>query len=122
MSGTVLFVQWNFDVYQDDVEVYDPTAGTFTHIGHLSEGHELSSAVRLPDGTVLITGGQLPGGSGSAGSDLYLPATGTFASTGGMTMGRHSHTATLLRDGRVLIAGGFTTWPPLTSSAEIYKP
>ena len=123
MNGRVLLVgNVENDGLPADAEVYDPVTGTFMFIGNTIAPHEFAAAVRLADGTVLITGGQLPGGSGSAGSDLYLPATGTFASAGGMTMGRHSHTATLLRDGRVLIAGGFTTWPTPTSSAEIYKP
>jgi len=105
-----------------DAELYDPTAGTFTSIAKATAPHEYAAAVRLPNGTVLITGGQLPGGSGSAGTDLYDPASGTFTSAGNMTAGRHGHTATLLPDGTVLIAGGNTSWPASTSSAEIYKP
>ena len=106
-----------------DAEVYDPAAGTFTSIGKTPAPHEFAAAVRLADGTVLITGGQLPGGSGSAGSDLYSPATGTFASAAdNMTTARHSHTATLLSDGTVLIVGGYSTWPTPTASAEIYDP
>jgi hypothetical protein len=81
-----------------------------------------SAAVRLPNGTVLITGGQLPGGSGGAGTDLYDPASEKFTSAGNMTAGRDEHTATLLPDGTVLIAGGHSGWPASTSSAEIYKP
>ena len=78
--------------------------------------------VRLVDGSVLITGGQLPGGNGNAGSDLYLPASGTFAFAGNMTAARHEQTATLLDDGTVLIVGGYSVWPTPTASAEIYKP
>jgi hypothetical protein len=78
--------------------------------------------VRLTNGMVLITGGQLPGGSGSASADLYDPATGKFTSAGNMNAGRHSHTATLLQDGTVLIVGGFGAWPSSGSTAEIYKP
>ena len=59
-------------------------------------------------GEVLIAGGQLPGGSGAAGTDLYDPATGKFSAAEDMTIGRHSHTATLLPDGTVLIAGGYS--------------
>ena len=110
-----------------DAELYDPAAGTFTSIGKTPAPHEFAAAVRLTDGTVLITGGQLPGGNGSAGSDLYSPsaspATGTFASAAdNMTTARHSHTATLLSDGTVLIVGGYSTWPTPTASAEIYDP
>src|SRR5262249_36607725 len=103
-------------------EVYDPTAGTFTFIGNTTAPHEFAAAARLSDGTVLIAGGQLPGGRGSDGGDLYVPATGKFAAAGNMTTGRHSHTATLLHDGAVLIVGGYGSWPTPTASAEIYKP
>jgi hypothetical protein len=103
-------------------ELYDPAAGTFTSIGNTKATHEFAAAARLVDGTVLITGGQLAGGSGNAGTDLYDPATDRFTSGGNMTVGRHEHTATLLPDGTVLIAGGHTSWPASTASAEIYTP
>jgi hypothetical protein len=122
VDGKVLFVGGNpDDVSPGEAEVYDPGSGSFTFVGNTNAPYEYAAAVRLLDGTVLITGGELPGGSGSAGADLYLPATGTFAVAGNMTVGRHEHTATLLRDGTVLIAGGFTTWPTPTSSAELYR-
>jgi len=124
MNGKVLFVISNDSAFPDDVEVYDPVAGTFDYIGHTEEAHEFSAAARLPDGTVLIVGGQLPGGSGSPGTELYSAATGTFAFAGNMTTGRHQHTATLLPDGTILIVGGYSIWnsPQVTptASAEIY--
>jgi hypothetical protein len=123
MNGRVLFVgNVENDGSPGDAEVYDPAAGTFMFIGNTIAPHEFAAAVRLADGRVLITGGQLPGGSGNAGSDLYLPASGTFVFAGGMTTGRHNHTATLLPDGTVLIAGGYSGWPTPTASAETYKP
>jgi hypothetical protein len=104
-----------------DAEVYDPAAGTFASIGG-AVGQEIAPASRLTDGTVLITGGQVPGGNGSAEAELYVPASGTFEFVGAMTASRHSHTATPLPDDTVLIAGGFSVWPHPTSSAEVYKP
>jgi hypothetical protein len=122
-DGRVLFVgNAENDGTPADAEVYDPTAGTFTSIGKASAPNEYAAALRLSDGTVLITGGQLIGGSGSAGSELYLPSTGKFSSVDNMTTGRHSHTATLLSDGTVLIVGGYSTWPRPTATAEIYDP
>ena len=123
-DGRVLFVgNEENDGTPADAELYDPAAATFTSIGKTSAPHEFAAAVRLADGTVLITGGQLVGGNGSAGSDLYSPSTGTFASAAdNMTTARHSHTATLLSDGTVLIVGGYSSWPTPTASAEIYDP
>jgi Kelch motif len=124
MDGKVLLVVSNDSGFPDDAEVYDPAAGTFTYIGHTSQVHEFSADARLPDGTVLIAGGQMPGGNGSPGTELYAPATGTFTFAGNMITGRHEHTATLLPDGTVLIVGGYSiwNWPQVTPTptAEIY--
>jgi hypothetical protein len=121
MNGTVLFVDGNDEELADYAAIYDPASGKFTPIGFTQAGHEFGTATGLPDGTVLIAGGQVPGGNGSTAVELYVPATGTFTSTTSMTTGRHEHTATLLHDGTVLIAGGYSTWPNPTASAEIYK-
>jgi hypothetical protein len=122
INGKVLFVEANDSDFPDDVEIYDPTAGKFTHIGYTSQVHWFSTATRLSDGKVLVAGGQLAGGDGNPGTELYMPATGTFVFAANMVIGRHSHSATLLRDGTVLITGGYSIWPQPSSSAEIYKP
>jgi hypothetical protein len=121
VSGTILFVDGNDSEMPDEADIYDPASGKFTPIGFTLAAHEFATATRLSDGSVLIAGGQVPGGAGSTAVDTYVPATGTFASGTSMTTGRHSHTATLLSDGTVLIAGGYSTWPNPTASAEIYK-
>jgi hypothetical protein len=120
-DGRVLFLGSNDWPELADAEVYDPAAGTFASIaGPISQ--EVAPASRLTDGTVLIAGGQIPGGNGSAGAELYVPANGTFEFAGEMTANRHSHTATPLPDDTVLITGGYSVWPDPTSSAEVYKP
>ena len=121
-DGTVLFVQWNFNFPPDDIELYDPISGAFRLNGRLNNDYEYSRAVRLPDGRVLITGGQMPGGNGTSDAFLYLPALRSFVPATSMKIGRHSHTATLLRDGTVLITGGYSGWPVPTARAEIYTP
>ena len=120
-DGRVLFLGSNDWPDSADAEVYDPAAGTFASIGS-AVSQEIAPASRLTDGTVLVAGGQLPGGSGSTYAELYVPASGTFERVGDMTVGRHSHTATPLPDDTVLITGGFSDWPDPTSSAEVYKP
>lgn len=121
MDGKVLMVASNDSGFPDDAQIYEPASGSFTDIGHTRAIHEFSTATRLPDGTVLIAGGQLPGGNGNVAVELYVPATSAFAPAANLTFGRHTHTATLLADGTVLIAGGYNVWPQPTSSAEIYK-
>jgi hypothetical protein len=76
------------------------------------------TATLLADGTVLIVGGDIAGGTILRGAELYDPRTATFKATGDMTTPRAEHTATLLPDGRVLIAGGAGRVP----SAELYDP
>ena len=120
-NGSVLLIDGNDEEQPDDVQVYDPASGTFTHIGFTLASHEVGTATRLPDGRVLIAGGQVPGGNGSTAVELYAPATGKFALAADMTIGRSDQTATLLADGTVLIAGGWNIWPHPTASAEIYK-
>jgi large repetitive protein len=124
-DGRVLFLGSNDWPELADAEVYDPAAGTFASIaGPVSQ--EVAPASRLTDGTVLIAGGQVPGGDGSAGAELYVAASDTFEPAGEMTAGRQSHTATSLPDDTVLITGGYTFWSypnsQPTSSAEVYKP
>jgi hypothetical protein len=120
-DGKVMFLGSD-DFNIADAEVFDPAAGTFAFTGNATTSHEIAPASLLSDGTVLIAGGQLPGGNGSGDAELYVPASGTFKFAGNMTVGRHSHTATPLPDDTVLITGGFGIWPSPTSSAEVYKP
>ncbi len=123
MNGKVLIVgNAENDGLPAVAEMYDPSLALFTNFGNTPSPHEFSTATLLPDGTVLIAGGQLPGGNGSARVDLYSPATGIFPGALSMSTPRHEHTATLLLDGTVLIAGGFSIWPVPTASTEIYTP
>jgi Kelch motif len=120
-DGRVLFLGSNDWAFPTDAEVYDPAAGTFASIaGSVSQA--FAPASRLTDGTVLIAGGQVPGGNGSADAELYVPFSGTFEFAGEMTTDRNSHTATPLPDDTVLITGGFSVGPDPMSSAEVYKP
>ena len=87
MNRKVLIVGSDEYDWPADAEVYDPATGTVTGIGNTTAPHEFSTATLLGDGTVLVAGSQLPGGSGDASAELYDPATGTFYATGNMTTG-----------------------------------
>jgi hypothetical protein len=85
------------------------------------------TATLLPDGKVLVAGGNI---SVQSSAELYDPSTGTWNATGNMVVARSMHTATLLPDGSVLVAGGFdVTQPPgiggspeIVATAELYDP
>src|SRR6266542_1998120 len=97
-------------------EIFDPTAGTFSVGGNLSDPRADHSAIRLVDGRVLITGGRGTAGALNT-TEIFDPTTGAFASGPAMGVARAGHSATLLADGRVLIAGG-----DANGSAEIFDP
>ena len=113
-------------------ELYDPVSGTWSAVGDLGEGMGGHTATLLPDGKVLVAGGQArisSGGSASlAKSNVFDPATGSWTSTGNLGTPRDTHSATLLPGGQVLIAGGTNVTSrssgdyrsDMLASAEIY--
>ena len=82
-------------------------AGTWSSTGSLNTARLGATATLLPDGQVLVAGGDDPSGP-VASAELYDPSTGSWTATGSMNTPRDSATATLLPNGEVLVAGGET--------------
>jgi len=125
-SGKVLIVGGYDSLSSNDVaasvELYDPSARSFTVIGATTAARVGLKATLLPSGKVLIAGGSDGISPRFASAELYDPTSGTFAATGSMTVARSGHTATLLPSGKVLTAGGSSNDRATLPSAELYDP
>lgn len=105
------------------VAATEATAGapfTFENTTSLATARDLHTATLLPDGKVLVTGGNNDG-IPIASAELYDPASGTWTPGGTLQSARREHTATLLPNGKVLVAGGSDSSGAL-ADAELYDP
>ncbi len=110
----------NFAVNQQAKAV----AYTFILTGSMNVPREYHTATLLPNGQVLVAGGQVITNSITlatatlASAELYNPVTGTWTLTGPMNIARSLFTATLLPNGKVLVVAGDAS----NTSAELYNP
>ena len=105
-------------------EVYDPATGRFHATrSPMAWARDRPTVTLLPDGSVLIAGGQ-NGGSEPAQAELFDPKAETFTVLPSpLVTPRMAHSAESLPDGFVLISGGWSTaLGATTGSAESYNP
>jgi hypothetical protein len=110
-------------------ELYNPATGTWSVTGAMNTPRFFHTATLLPNGRVLIAGGEhvnfFTGTEVVLNSaEIYDPASGNWSTTANLNGPRLFHAATLLLNGKVLVVGGFdrlesTTITPL-QSAELY--
>jgi N-acetylneuraminic acid mutarotase len=99
--------------------LYDPALGTWSVVVSMGTARDGHSATLLPNGRVLVVGGDNDSGYLSS-AELYDPALGTWSfTTEDLATARYYHSATLLQDGRVMVVGGYNGSGYL-SSAELY--
>src|SRR3954452_11695109 len=114
------------DHYLSSAELFNPATNSFSSagIGAMSVARHGAVAAPLPDGRVLVTGGDYVDGGGDhflASAEVFNPATGAFTPVGDMSVARIRAAAAPLPDGRVLVAGGNDGTTRL-SSAEVFNP
>ncbi len=106
-------------------ELWDPVSEDFSPAGSLIEDRIGYTASLLPDGRVLVVGGESgPGEVPLASAEVWDPATGAFGPAGSLCHARARHTATPLLDGRVLVIGGNGDGGAYTAvaAAELWGP
>jgi len=100
-------------------EIYDPATRRFTPTGSMSVSRYKQGMALLPDGEVLVVGGQTGGSYGSrlSSTEIYDPGAGKFTRGPEMNTKRFKllDGVVALRDGRVLVAGG-------SDQMELYDP
>ena len=85
--------------YLASAELYDSSNGSWAATGGLEIPRVQHTATLLPNGKVLVAGGDSFGTA-----ELY--ANGNWTATSSLNAARDLHTATLLPNGKVLVAGG----------------
>ncbi len=95
-----------------EAELYNPQTNTWQTLPDMANAKFHPTATLLPDGRVLVVGGQSANGS----AEIWNPQTGSWTVAANPSYAHEMHTATLLKDGRVLVAGGET------DKAEVYDP
>ena len=79
------------------------------------------TATTLPNGTILIAGGQDSSTDTLNTSLIFDPNALTFSTTSPLNVTRAKQTATLLPNGNVLVTGGFNFSTGTLSSCEVYN-
>jgi Galactose oxidase, central domain/Kelch motif len=107
---------------QATAELFDPITGTWNLTASLAKARGGHVAVLLPNGDVVVAGGDTPGpGSDDRKTEIYRVSSKSWVTGPTLNKARLNPTATLLPEGRVLAGGG--AWNPAAPTlTEVYNP
>jgi N-acetylneuraminic acid mutarotase len=108
-STSVEFYNLNMDIW----------ASKGNLLPNMNTAREKHTATLLPDGRVLVVGGQNNNDGPLASTEIFDPLQNTWTYAAAMNKTRYDHTATLMPNGRVLVSGGN---PEAYSDGESYDP
>ena len=125
--GKVLVIGGSTGAIAAGCEIYDSLTGMWSPASSMSKPRKQHTATLLPNGSVLVTGGQgmyAPGLiSQTASCEIYNPVSNTWTPTGPLSLERIFHSANLLSNGTVLVSGGYNNiGTTFYSSCEIFDP
>lgn len=106
-------------------EIFDPRTGQFSSAGRLAAPRSNPLCASLPDGRVLVAGGETEDNGALTyltSAETYDPTKKAFQPTGAMDVAHFNGSIVALRDGRLLVAGGLDTDYNVVASAQIYDP
>lgn len=115
--------------FRKSAEIFDPATGRFERVADACDGDVClqagySRAVLLPDGRVLITGGETAGEAGGgvavATAMIYDPVRDSWTARS-MKQARYGHTMHVLGN-RVLIIGGRDETGAILGTTEVFNP
>ena len=114
---------WSEDEFgPSPAEIYAPETEEFSQMASFDKPRFDFVVAPLPDGRVLVAGGDNEQGVPRSSTRIWDPSTGRWAEGSLMSIARARPVAVGLQDGRVMVAGGDTPSRVPTRTAEIFDP
>jgi N-acetylneuraminic acid mutarotase len=105
-------------------EIYNTTTGTWSSTGSLATARLFHTAALLPNGEVLVAGGESGSGARLTSLERYDPTSGVWTAAGSApsAIGYPGVSATVLASGDVLYAGGLDAGYCAAATATLFDP